>query len=280
MKQLLLLVGMLLMSSVHAQLTISEPIAPPSRIDLLKIDGANAVGSVLNAYAGPARWKKDDWLTAGGIAVGTFGLFLLDERLQPHFSRRNNKVPDLIQDAAFYFGKPQYNYGLTAAIYVTGWLTKNEKIRETGVLLIASATTAGLIQTVSKTAIGRARPSTGVGNRDFDFFNGTPDYHSFPSGHAILAFTTAHALAKQVESPWLKAGIYTLGSITPVSRLWTDAHWLSDIGLSLAISIVSVDSVFNYLKKSGDYDTRHGRQSRIQWRVSGSLNGLGLVGQF
>ena len=204
---------------------------------------------------------------------------MLDERLQPHFSSRNEKVPSLIQDAAFYFGKPQYNYGLTAAIYTFGWLTKNEKVRETGVLLIASATTAGLIQTVSKTALGRARPSTGVGNSEFDFFNGTPDYHSFPSGHAILAFTTAHALAKQTRSPWLKAGIYTLGSITPVSRLWTDAHWLSDIGLSLAISIVAVDSVYNYLKKSGDYgpDERH---ARIKWRLTGGLNGVGLVGQF
>lgn len=279
MKQLLLLLGVLLVTGAQAQLTTIEPIAPPSRIDLLKIDGANAVGSVLHAYAGPARWKKNDWLAAGGIALGTFGLFLLDERLQPHFSRRNEKVPDLIQDVGFYFGKPQYNYGLTAAIYTVGWLTKNEKVRETGVLLIASATTAGLIQTVSKTAIGRARPSTGVGNSDFDFFNGTPDYHSFPSGHAILAFTTAHALAKQTQSPWLKAGIYTLGSITPISRLWTDAHWLSDIGLSLAISVVAVDSVYNYLKKSGDYGTRQERGG-IQWRVSGGLNGLGLVGQF
>ncbi|MEL6657360.1 MAG: phosphatase PAP2 family protein [Bacteroidota bacterium] len=279
MKHVLLLLGILMLSNAQAQLTTYEPIAPPNRFDLLKIDGRNAVGSVLHAYAGPARWKKNDWLTAGGIALGTFGLFLLDERAQPHFVRRNEKVPNLIQDAAFYFGKPQYNYGLSAAVYTLGWLTKNKKIRETGVLLIASATTAGLIQTVSKTAIGRARPSTGVGNSDFDFFNGTPDYHSFPSGHAILAFTTAHALAKQTRSPWLKAGIYTLGSITPISRLWTNAHWLSDIGLSLAISIVAVDSVYNYLKRSGDYGENKLRLG-IRWRVSAGPQGFGLVGQF
>lgn len=279
MKYWLLLLGLLLLSNAQAQLTTSTPIEPPGRLDLLKIDATNAVGSVLHAYAGPARWKKDDWLTAGGIALGTFGLFLLDERAQPYFSRRNESVPNLLQDFAFYFGKPQYNYGLTAAIYTFGWLTKNERVRETGVLLIASATTAGLIQTVSKTALGRARPSTGVGNSDFDFFNGTPDYHSFPSGHAILAFTTAHALAKQTKNPWVKAGIYTLGSITPVSRLWTDAHWLSDIGLSIAISVVAVDSVFNYLKRSGDYGSGD-KQARIRWRLSGGLNGVGLVGQF
>ncbi len=262
---------------LSAQYTIPQDTL--SRFDLLKIDGSNAVGSVLHAYAGPARWKKNDWLTVGGIALGTFGLFLLDEKVHPHFTKRNKSVPNLLQDAAFYFGKPQYNYGLTAAVYTFGWLTKNEKIRETGVLLIASATTAGLIQTVSKSALGRARPSAGVGNSEFDFFNGTPNYHSFPSGHAILAFTTAHALAKQTRSPWLKAGIYTLGSITPISRLWTNAHWISDIGLSVAISVVAVDSVYNYLKRRGDYGTAN-KTTGIQWRLSGGLNGVGLVGHF
>ena len=252
---------------------------PPSHYELLWYDGGQLAGGVLNAYTGPARWEKQEWFTAGGIALGTIGLYLVEERLQPHFVRRNAGVPDWVQDAGFYFGKPQYNYGLTAAIYTFGWLTRNDKVRETGVLLIASATTAGLLQTVSKTVVGRARPSTGLGNSTFDLFNGTPDYHSFPSGHAILAFTTAHALAKQTRSPWLKAGIYTLGSITPLSRLWTDAHWLSDIGLSLAISVVAVDSVYNYLQqRKGAPSLR--KHNSISWKVKANWNGVGLVGTF
>jgi membrane-associated phospholipid phosphatase len=252
---------------------------PPRRIDLLKVDGRNGVNSVLHAYFGPARWKKKDWLLAGGIAVGTYGLFLLDEQVNPVFTNQHDDIPKIVRDLAFYFGKPQYNYGLTAAVYGLGILTKNEKIRKTGILLIASATTAGFIQSVSKTVIGRARPSTGVGNSDFDFFNGTPDYHSFPSGHAILAFTTAHALARSVHNPWLKVGIYSLGAVTPVSRLWTNAHWLSDIGLSLAISIISVDSVFNYLERSGDYEQK-GLTPGISWRLNGGPSSVGLVGTF
>ncbi|WP_367388805.1 phosphatase PAP2 family protein [Lewinella sp. LCG006] len=263
----------------HAQSLSVFPEPSPRRIDLLKIDGRNAVGSVLHAYSGPARWKKKEWLLAGGIAVGTYGLFLLDEEVNPIFTNQHDNIPKTVRDLAFYFGKPQYNYGLTAAVYGLGILTKNEKIRKTGILLIASATTAGLIQSVSKTTVGRARPSTGIGNKSFDFFNSTPDYHSFPSGHAILSFTTAHALARSVRSPWLKVGIYGLGSITPISRLWTNAHWLSDIGLSLAISIVSVDSVFNYLQRSGDYEQK-GLTPGITWRLHAGPSSLGLVGTF
>lgn len=273
---LLVLVSCTLMGNSQVQSTLEPPLR---RIDLLKVDGRNGVSSVLHAYSGPARWKKKDWLLAGGIAVGTYGLFLLDEQVNPVFTNQLDNIPRTVQDLAFYFGKPQYNYGLTAAVYGLGVLTKNEKIRKTGILLIASATTAGLIQTVSKTAVGRARPSTGVGNASFDFWNGTPDYHSFPSGHAILAFTTAHALARSVHNPWLKIGIYSLGAVTPVSRLWTNAHWLSDIGLSLAISIVSVDSVFNYLERSGDYRQK-GLTPGISWRLNAGPSSVGLVGAF
>lgn len=279
MKAAITMAMLLFCGILTAQNTLPPEGELPSRFELLKIDGRNSVNSVLHAYSGPARWKKNDWLVAGGIALGTYGLFLIDEDVNPHFTKRNDKVPELIQDVGFYFGKPQYHYGLTAAVYGLGLITRNEKIRETGVLLIASATTAGLIQTVSKTAVGRARPSTGVGNSEFDFFNSTPDYHSFPSGHAILAFTTAHALAKQSRNPWVKAGIYTLGSITPVSRLWTNAHWLSDIGLSLAISIVSVDSVYNFLKRTNDYG-QNGKREGISWRVQAGFGSVGLVGQF
>lgn len=262
------------MPNLKGQDTIPESI---TRLDLLKEDGRNTVNSVLFVYSQPSRWEKKDWLLAGGIALGTFGMYLIDEDVHPYFIRQRSKIPKVVDDLAFYFGKPQYNYGLTAAVYTIGWLTKNPKLRETGVMLIASATAAGLIQTVSKNTFGRARPSTGVGNSEFDFFNGTPDYHSFPSGHTILAFTTAHVLAKQVRSPYLKVGIYGLGLVTPVSRLWTNAHWLSDVGLSLAISVVTADSVFRFIKGKDTYKVK---TPKISWKLKAGPSTLGLVGRF
>ena len=209
--------------------------------------------------------------------LGTFGLYLLDEDVQPFFLRQRSGIPKLIDDFGFYFGKPQYNYGLTAAVYTIGLITKSPRLRKTGVMLIASATAAGLIQTVSKNTFGRARPSTGVGHSEFDFFNGTPDYHSFPSGHTILAFTTAHVLALQTENPYLKVGIYGLGLITPVSRLWTNAHWISDVGLSLAISVVTANSVARFMDGKKTYNKR---PPRVSWRLKAGPSNLGLVGVF
>lgn len=148
-------------------------------------------------------------------------------------------------------------------------------------VLIASATAAGMIQTVSKTVLGRARPSTGVGNGAFDLFNGTPDYHSFPSGHTVLAVVTAHTLAKQTRNPWLKGGIYVVGAITPLSRLWTEAHWLSDVGLSVAISIVVVDTVDRFFSdKTGNSYHRAEHPKTISWRPIVVPGRLGFVATF
>lgn len=101
-------------------------------------------------------------------------------------------------------------------------ITKNEKLRRTGVLLISSAISAGLLQQVLKSVVGRARPVANLGKDTFDPFNSSRNFHSFPSGHALLAFTNAYAIGKQFKNPWVKAGIYTVGAIPGISRVWDD----------------------------------------------------------
>ena len=70
--------------------------------------------------------------------------------------------------------------------------------------------------------VGRARPVANLGKDTFDPFNSSRNFHSFPSGHALLAFTNAYAIGKQFKNPWVKAGIYTVGAIPGISRVWDD----------------------------------------------------------
>ncbi len=246
---------------------------------MVKYDGLSVYGGVKHAYTSPFRWKGDDWLTFGGLMAGNAILLAVDESANDYFIKQGEGVPDVIQEAGFRFGKPLLNYGLTTSVYTLGLITKNQKIRKTGVLLIASATAGGLLQTLSKTAIGRARPLTGEGNLSFKFWSSEAGYHSFPSGHAILSFTTAHAFAKQFDNLFVKGGIYALGMITPVSRLWGGAHWLTDVTLGLALSVVIVDSVDNYLKKDERY-VYGNKKHKIRWNLRMGANQIGIVGRF
>ncbi|GAA4273083.1 phosphatase PAP2 family protein [Aquimarina gracilis] len=250
-----------------------------TRWQMIKHDGLSVYGGVKHVYTGPLRWKGKDWLTFGGIMAGNALLLAVDEPADEVFTKQGDGVPDLIKEAGFRFGKPLLNYGLTTSVYTLGLITKNEKIRRTGVLLIASATAGGLLQTLGKTAVGRARPLEGEGNLSFRFWSSAAGYHSFPSGHAILAFTTAHAFAKQFDNLWVKGGIYALGMITPVSRLWDGAHWLTDVTLGLVMSVFIVDSVDNYLKKDNRYAYGN-KKSKIRWNLRIGAGQIGVIGRF
>lgn len=252
----------------------------PSLWELAKYDGVSAFNGLTTTYTKPLSWEKNDFLLAGAIVAGTGALFLIDEPANDWFMEQGEDVPTFIQDAAWYFGKPQYNYSLNGAIYLYGLFTRNEKVRKTGVLLISAASAAGLLQTISKTVTGRARPMTGVGSASFEPFSGEAGYHSFPSGHTILAVTTAYAIGKQFENPYLKYGIYALGMVTPVSRLWAGAHWLSDVGLSVVLSVLVVDAIDNYLNEERDYGIQDPTKTKITWDLNLGPGGIGIRGSF
>ncbi len=252
---------------------------PESVWQLLKYDGASIFGGIKHTYTQPFKWKGKDWATFGGVIAGTAALLTLDKPANTYFTDQGKDIPNSIRKIGFRFGKPVLNYGLTASVYAIGVLTKNEKIRKTGVLLIASATAGGLIQTVSKTLAGRARPTMEEGNLSFHFWSNEAGYHSFPSGHTILSFTTAYAIGKQFNNPYLKAGIYAVGLVSPVSRLWEGAHWLTDVALGVAISIIIVDGIDNYLKKTERY-TYHNKKNAIRWNLKLGAGQIGVVGRF
>lgn len=237
-------------------------------------DVGNMFGGVGYSYTRPLYWKGQQWKTFGAITAGTGLLFLVDEQTSAFMVRQKPGIPTFIRGYGSRVGSPEYNYMLTGVIYLTGLALKDPKLRRTGVLLVASATSAGLLQQVAKSAIGRARPGAELGKATFDPFNPSRNFHSFPSGHTILAFTNAYAIAKQFENPWLKGGIYVVGIVPGISRMWDSQHWLTDVFFSVAISVATVEAIDRYLDRK--YDQKYLQKDK---RLSIDLNlGPGQIG--
>ena len=95
----------------------------------------------------------------------------------------------------------------------------------------------------------------------------------------MLAFTNAYAIAKQFKSPWVKAGIYTVGLIPGVSRLWENQHWFTDVALGVVLSILTVESIDRYLDSK--YDEKYNNHAKtVSWNLNFSPNQIGIVARF
>jgi membrane-associated phospholipid phosphatase len=292
LKNILFLVVLLLSEMLYSQsfkadsYTTSE-VENMNTWQLLKYDGLNVFNGVAYAYSRPFHWEERDLYRAGTTTLLVSGLYTFDQESSDLFKKQEQKIPELLRDFGWYFGSPQNNYGVTAGVYAYGLLTKDPQWRRTGVLMISSASAGGLLQQILKTITGRARPETGLGRHEFRPFSGESGFRSFPSGHTVLGFTTAYALAKQFENPYVKAGIYTVGLISPFSRLWAGAHFLTDVVLSMVITIATVEAVDRYLDTRNGYgDKRYGtgktgqRSQRIVFNLTATSNSIGLTLNF
>ena len=249
--------------------------------DNFKYDMGNVIGGIGYSYSRPFHWKGNDWANFGYMTAGTLALFTVDDELDEWADGFRDDVPDFLVDYGNEYGSPENNYMLTGGVYLAGLFTKNEKLRRTGVLLIASATAGGFLQQVSKRIIGRARPKSGESSSTYDPFNLNRvfNFDSFPSGHAMLAFTNAYAIAKQFKSPWVKAGIYTVGLIPGFARITDRFHWVSDVAFSTVLSIFIVESIDRYLDSK--YDKKYNnQQKKLSWNLNFGPGTMGVAEQF
>ncbi|MFI2742411.1 phosphatase PAP2 family protein [Zhouia sp. PK063] len=245
-------------------------------------DMGNVFGGMGYAYSRPFYWQKDDFVTFGALAGSASLLYIVDDKTSDFFRKQKRDVPEWLLDYGWYYGSPQNNYALSGLVYLTGLFSKNEKLRRTGVLLISSASAAGFLQQVTQKLAGRARPRTNKGKNFFQPFSDGSDYRSFPSGHTVLSFTNAYAIAKQFRNPWVKAGIYAVGLVPPVTRLWEGAHFLTDIVLSVGLSIATVEAVDAYLdyKYEQKYNDNSQKQKKLSWNLQFGLGQVGITGTF
>lgn len=122
--------------------------------------------------------------------------------------------------------------------------TLRKSIR-TGTDLIAAAAAfiflavagGGIVDSLAKNVIGRARPELLQTNGAFSFrpFAFHSDFASFPSGHSATAGAMAMSLA--LVFPRLRPVFMPVGVLICLSRQWVGAHWASDTLMGWGIGV-------------------------------------------
>jgi len=121
---------------------------------------------------------------------------------------------------------------------LTGWvltgaagcLCKDAKTTDTALLGIKSFLLAGGMSYAVKCAVQRSRPGPADSQTFWQHGSFSWKHDSFPSGHSVVAWSTATTLARQYpEQTWLPWLVYPAAALTSYARLHDDKHWASDV---------------------------------------------------
>lgn len=206
--------------------------------------------AMMYTYSAPTRWDGKDWLKAGGVVLGTVALTLIDDPVRSFATSGKTRFLDHVNTVGYHYGKPYTGFALSSGLYLTGMIFKSEWARETGLILGTSLLSAGIIESTLKPLVGRARPYENEGNYEITFLNKKAAYHSFPSGHASMAFTISIVMARRVQSVPVKIIFYSLAASTAVCRLYSDQHWVSDVAFGGAIAWFCSDVILKRMEQN------------------------------
>jgi len=118
---------------------------------------------------------------------------------------------------------------LLGITYLSARHTRNDQLAEASSLAAESLADAGIWVTVLKAATARVRPNNPNANRFFQY--GASQNNSFPSGHAMGAFSVAAVFAGVYRNnkkwvPWLSYGLATM---IGASRIVLGRHYPGDV---------------------------------------------------
>lgn len=127
--------------------------------------------------------------------------------------------------------------GLSAASFAGGLIFRDKKLLQTSRLLVEASVLTYWFTACGKGILGRARPYTNHGPRDFNLFkfSSSEDFKSMPSGHVSSAFALMTVIAKQYDHWYVEVPAYTFAVSVAFQRMTTRNHWASDTMLGGAL---------------------------------------------
>jgi hypothetical protein len=184
-------------------------------------------------WTSPLRVRRGDakWLAPLGLSTAI--LIATDRHTAGElFEDGNNQTRLNISKAISRLGEFYVTGGVAAGFYFAGRAKHDDRARETGLLgaeaLIDSAIVVQALKTVSQ------RPRPPVDHARGEFFDGG---NSFPSGHAISAWSLATVIAYEYgqHRPLVRFGAYGIATAVSLSRYTGTNHFLSDVLVGSAL---------------------------------------------
>lgn len=184
----------------------------------------------------PLHWEKKDWLKVGLVVGATGSLMLLDQRIKNFSQNNQSHIASKFAVLGNDLGNGAYTLPAVGAFYLYGYLGDNQKARRTSLLALESFALSGMLTSGLKVLAERHRPNTGDAPTNWDGPKLSLKNLSFSSGHTASSFSIATVFAEQYKDhAWVPPVAYGLATLTGLSRVYSNAHWSSDVFVGAAL---------------------------------------------
>jgi ubiquinone/menaquinone biosynthesis C-methylase UbiE/membrane-associated phospholipid phosphatase len=210
-----------------------------------KLMASNILSDQKAIWLFPTKITKDhNWIQAFSIGGATAGLFMLDPNEGRYFHQTST-----FRGFNGVFTSNATTLGVVIAplsLYAVGLARRHTKMQHTALLAGEAVLDAELVTTVLKDIDKRVRPVAFTQHANYwdSWFESKGSMlrgnGSFPSGHAIAAFSIATVIAHRYRThSWIPYAAYGMASLVGFSRLSLSSHFTSDVfmGAVLGYSI-------------------------------------------
>ena len=224
--------------------------APKSKLATIPSLPRNILIDQKVVWTSPARLRMKDlnWIAPLAIATGT--MIASDQYVPGQLS-----ISPSSQKNANSFS----NYGVAAfagsgaLLYFSGKLNHNEHRSTTGVMMAEAMIDSMIVGEVGKLVFQRERPFEG--SMKGRFFKGGS---SFPSEHAMLAWSAASVLATRYPGPLTKFFVYGGAAAISTSRVLADKHYPSDALIGSVLGYMIGSKVAHLHSETAELDSQYG----------------------
>lgn len=252
---LLLSAGVAAQEAAPAPATVHPPVAAEAR--LLGLSAAAAT-------VAPLRWREPELRRIGAAAVGLAALSSLDEAGRTFMRSHRTEGWSRAKDEVERLGTVE-NFHILGIFFAAGLTFDDARARRVAAEGLASSlVAAGLVTPTLQRIVGRSRPRRDRPSHTFAPFGGNI---SFPSGHTTQAFAVASVIASEYDHAAVDLLAYGLAAAVGASRMYDDAHFLSDVTAAALIGTAV-----------GRYIVRYGRAWQARVTPVGDAEGRVGVG--
>jgi membrane-associated phospholipid phosphatase len=222
----------------------SAPCRAQSDSTRYTVDGASIPGQ---------RVERDSRIGSlwPAAAAGLAAAALTDQRLAAFARTHRRPGLDRAADVLDPFGRAGTLVPALAASVVLTRLVRAPTLADAALRVALTYAVTDGVESVLKPLVGRHRPSDGGGAWRFRPFVNDADWHSLPSAHTVHAFALATGLAMEARSPWVAVPAYGVATLVGAQRVYTGAHWGSDVIASGVLAVALGRVVESALRHRG-----------------------------